>query len=193
MKLAFQSSSGQWNITPARFRATAWFRNIPSVPLWSSIRNVLEKEASLEFFNSSVSEQTEEKHMVDVIWGWRDGEERRKGGWESSWWTKHTWGLINIFLLKKKLSEHIGTVWLFPHVNSFYSLKLRQSQHAVSGTVNRIQSELHRTWLKYWTILNNSVGRRAHRLGPACEWKITFGNTQENSADKTSGAGSKLI
>lgn len=39
----------------------------------------------------------------------------------------------------------------------FYSSKQQQSQHAVSGTVNRIQSALHRTWLKYRTILNNSV------------------------------------
>lgn len=153
MKLAFQCSSGQWNITPARFRATAWFRNIPSVSLWSSIRNALGKEAS---FSTQVhQDRLRRKHMVGVIRGWRDGEERRKGGWESSWWTKHTWGPINIFLLKKScqnIFELFSTCQQF-----FYSSKQQQSQHAVSGTVNRIQSALHRTWLKYRTILNNSV------------------------------------
>lgn len=73
-----------------------------------------------KFFNFSGSGQTEEKHMVGVIRGWRDGEERRKGGWESSWWTKHTWGPINIFLLKIAVRTYSNC---FPHVNSFLQLE----------------------------------------------------------------------
>lgn len=108
-----------------------------------------------KFFNSSASGQTEEE-----AYGRRDPRLAR--------WRGAPKGRLRVQLVNE---THLGTDQYFPFKKScqnifelfstcqqfFYSSKQQQSQHVVSGTVNRIQSALHRTWLKYRTILNNSV------------------------------------
>lgn len=103
-----------------------------------------------KFFNSSASGQTEEE-----AYGRRDPRLARwrgapKGRLRVQLVNETHLGTDQYFPFKKKLSEHIRTVFHMSTV--FYSSKQQQSQHAVSGTVNRIQSALHRTWLKYRTI-----------------------------------------
>lgn len=108
-----------------------------------------------KFFNSSASGQTEEEaygRCDPRLARWRGAP---KGRLRVQLVNETHLGTDQYFPFKKKLSEHIRTVFHMSTV--FYSSKQQQSQHAVSGTVNRIQSALHRTWLKYRTILNNSV------------------------------------